>query len=61
MGGSDPEASFGKIWVVSAGVGRFGKSKVAVCVDCIVSALGRSTVIPLGFGAIFVSGMSQCT
>lgn len=49
------------MWAVNAGVGRSCKSRVAVCVDCIVSPFGRSTDIPCRLCVMFFKGMSQCT
>ena len=49
MDRSEPEASVGKMSTFVAASGRFGRSRFALWIDCMVSTFGRRTCIPLEF------------
>ena len=57
MDSKEPDASELKMCVRLAYSGSWGISSRAVCVDCIVSALGSWTVMRLVVGVTLVSGI----
>ena len=56
MNRSEPEASVGKICAFVAASRRCGRSRFVVWVDCMVSAFGRKTWIPVEVFLCFREG-----
>ena len=52
------DARPGMIWAARAPVGRSGRSRVQVCVDCTLSPLGRRAMMGTSAGTMLVAGAS---
>ncbi len=56
---SEPTVSPGKRWACRAASGNCGRSKSAVCVDCICCPLGNLMLMPLGASLMSVTALAS--